>query len=175
MPGTDTSNLAETLVRFARQLLGAPSGSDTIEAVTLGDSNDIDDLILLEDGVDVDFLFKQVVCKVDFLRDGATIDLDLHQVGLLLFERGLADLGMCEETHNGTVLLDAFEVAGNGCAAAFSVFLGVLGECLLLALVPVLVEAPLDLVAQVFGPYSSERTQTTRGLNVTNDTNSNHL
>jgi len=48
------------------------------------------------------------------------------------------------------------------------VLLGILGEGLLLALVPVLVESSLDLVAQVLSPHGGERTQTTRSLNITN-------
>jgi hypothetical protein len=55
------------------------------------------------------------------------------------------------------------------------VLLGVAGESLLLALVPVLVEAALELVAQVLGPDSSERAETTGSLNVSDDTNGNEL
>ena len=47
-------------------------------------------------------------------------------------------------------------------------FLGVLGEGLLLAAVPVLVEPALDLVAQMLGPDCGEGSKTARGLNVTN-------
>ena len=175
VPGTDTSDLAQTLVRLARQLLGAPAAGDTLETVTLGDGNDVDHLVLLEDGVDVDGLLEQVVGKVDLLSNSATVDLDLHQVGLLLLERSLADLGVGEKADDGAVLLDALELTGDGGTVVLGVLLGVLGEGLLLALVPVLVEAALDLVAQVLSPDGGERAQTTRGLDVTDDTDSNHL
>ena len=52
MPGTDTGDLAETLVSLTRELLGAPTSGDTGETVTLGDGDDVDHLVLLEDGVD---------------------------------------------------------------------------------------------------------------------------
>ena len=52
MPSTDTSNLTETLVCLARKLLGTPPVGDTLETVTLGHRNDVDDLVLLEHGAD---------------------------------------------------------------------------------------------------------------------------
>ena len=46
--------------------------------------------------------------------------------------------------------------------------LGVFGEGLLLALVPVLVKSALDLIAQVLSPNGSEGSKTTGSLDVTN-------
>jgi hypothetical protein len=175
MPGTDTSDLTETLVRLARELLGAPSGGDTVEAVTLGDGNDVNDLVLLEDGVDVDGLLEEVAAEVDLLGDGAAVDLDLHEVGLLLLEGSLADLGVGEDADDGAVLLDTLELAGDGSAAVLRVLLGVLGEGLLLGLVPVLVEAALDLVAEMLGPDGGERAETAGGFDVAHETNNDHL
>jgi hypothetical protein len=48
------------------------------------------------------------------------------------------------------------------------VLLGVFGESLLLALIPVLVESTFDLIAKMLSPNGSERSQTTRRLDVTN-------
>ena len=162
MPGTDTSNLAETLVGLARQLLGAPAGGDTVETVTLGDANDVDHLVLLEDRVDLDGLLEET------LAEG-------HQVGLLLLEGRLADLGVGEDADDGAVLLDALELAGDGGAVVLGVLLGVLGESLLLALVPVLVESALDLVAQMLGPDGGEGAQTAGSLDVTHKTDNDQL
>ena len=157
MPCTDTSDLAETLVGLTRQLLGAPTGGDTVETVTLGDANDINHLVLLEDGVDLDGLLEEAVAELYLISNGATVDLDFHKMGLLLLKRGLADLSVGEDTDDGAVLLDALELTGDGGAAALGVLLGVLGEGLLLALVPVLVEAALDLIAQMLDPEESKR------------------
>jgi len=166
MPGTDTSDLAETLVGLARKLLGAPTSSDTGVTVTLGDGDDIDHLVLLEDGVDGDRLLEEAVAELDLVGNGATVDLDLHKVGLLLLKGSLADLGMGQNTDDGAVLLDALELAGDGGAVVLGVLLGVLGESLLLGLVPVLVEATLDLVAQVLSPHGGERAEAAGSLDV---------
>lgn len=175
VPGTDTSNLTETLVCLPRQLLGTPTGGDTVEAVTLGDSNDINHLILLEDGVDADGLLEETVAERNLVGNGATVDLDLHKVGLLLLQGSLADLGVGKHTDDSAVLLDALELTGDGDATVFGVFLGVLGEGLLLALVPVLVEATLNLVTQVLGPDGGEGSQTPGSLDVAHKTNNDHL
>lgn len=172
VPGTDTSNLTQTLVSLTGKLLGAPTAGDTLETVTLGDSNNVDHLVLLEDGVDLNGLLEEVAGEVNLVGNGATVDLDLHKVGLLLLERGLADLGVGEHTDDSAVLLDALKLTGDGGTALLSVLLGVLGEGLLLALVPVLVEAALDLVTQVLSPDGGERAETTGSLNVTDDTDS---
>lgn len=166
MPGTNTGDLAETLVSLTRELLGAPTSGDTRETVTLGDGDDVDHLVLLEDRVNRDGLLEKAVAELDLVGDGAAVDLDLHKVGLLLLEGRLADLGVRKDADDGAVLLDALELAGDGRAAVLGVLLGVLGEGLLLALVPVLVEAALDLVAQVLSPDSGERAQATGSLDV---------
>lgn len=175
MPGTDTSDLSQTLVRLTRKLLGTPTSSNTVVSVTLGDGNDVNHLVLLEDGVDGDGLLEQVLSERDLVGDGAAVDLNLHQVRLLLLERGLADLGVGEDTHDGAVLLDALQLAGDAGALVLRVLLGILGKGLLLALVPVLVEAALDLVGQVLGPHGGEGSETTGSLDVTDKTNNNHL
>jgi len=166
MPGTDTGDLTETLVGLAGKLLGAPTSGDTRETVALGDGDDINHLILLEDAVDRDGLLKETLAELDLVGDGTTVDLDLHKMGLLLLERGLADLGVGEDADDGAVLLDALDLAGDGRAAVLRVLLGVLGEGLLLALVPVLVEAALELVGQMLSPDGGERAETAGSLNV---------
>jgi hypothetical protein len=127
----------------------------------------------------------------DLVRDAAAINLDLHQVRLLLFETSLADLGVGEDTDDGAVTADAFEFALNALLASslgaldrnhFSTYgrrmrgrmklhlLGVVSKGFLLAAVPVLVEPTLDLIREVRSPDSGEGAETARSLNVADDT-----
>ena len=174
MPCTDTSDLAKTLVRLARKLLGSPTVSNTLETVTFRDRDHVDDLVLLEDGADLDRLLEKTLRKLDLVRDGSTVHLDLHEVRLLLGETSLADLGVREDTDDSAVLPDALELTGDGLATVLGVLLGVAGERLLLRAVPVLVEPTLEFVRKVRSPDSGESTETARSLNIANNTDDNH-
>lgn len=174
MPGTDTSDLAETLVSLARKLLGTPTVSDTLESVTLCHGNDIDDLVLLEDGGDGYGLLEKAVRKLDLVSDSATVDLNLHEVGLLLAETSLANLGVRKNTDDSAVLADTLELAGNGLAAILGVLLGVPGEGFLLRAVPVLVEPTLELIGQVRSPDGGEGAEAAGSLDVTDNADHDH-
>ena len=132
MPGTDTSNLSETFVCFARKFLRTPSACNALEAVTLGYRDAINHLVLLKDGINWHLLFKKTMTERNLVRYTAAIDLNLHQVCFFLLQRGLADLSVAEDTDNGAVLLDAFKLAGDGGPRVFRVLLGILGKGLLL-------------------------------------------
>lgn len=75
VPRTNASNLAKTLVGLARELLGAPTVGDTLETVTLGDGDDVDVLVLLEDRRDLERLLEVRLGELDLVGDGATVDL----------------------------------------------------------------------------------------------------
>ena len=174
MPCTDTSDLAKTLVRLARKLLGSPTVSNTLETVTLRDRDHVDDLVLLEDGADLDRLLEKTLRKLDLVRDGSTVDLDLHEVRLLLGETSLADLGVREDAHDGAVLPDALELARDRLAVVLCVLLSVACEGLLLGAVPVLVEPTLDFVGKVGRPDGGKSAETAGSLDVANNTNNHH-
>lgn len=63
-----------------------------------------------------------------------TVDLDLLDVSLLLANAGLLRLGVDDQTDGGAVLLSALDLLVH---LVLLVLLGVLGEGLLLGLVPV--------------------------------------
>ena len=123
MPSTDTSDLPETLSGLSGKLGHSPTGGDTFESLTLGNTDDINVLVEVEDILDLDFLLHEPLAELNLLADGATVDLDLHDVSLLLAKVQLADLGVGNDTDVRAVLLDPGELAEE--------ILGLLGDVLL--------------------------------------------
>ena len=56
----------------------------TLEAFSLGDTDDVDHLVLGKDILDGDLLFKMLAGKSNFVSDGSAVELDFHDVSLLL-------------------------------------------------------------------------------------------
>ena len=167
VPGTDARNLAQTTVGLTREAGDTPTSDDTFETLTLRNADEINHFILLEDGVNRDSLFEEGVAEVNLGGDVATVDLDFHDVRLLLLQAlDLADLGVSDDADDVAGLLEFFEVLFDGAAR---VVLGVLGESLLLGLEPVLVEATLDFVVQVLSPDSLLAAQALRGADVADE------
>jgi len=172
MPGTDTGDLAETTMGLTGQAGDTPTGDDTVDTATFGNSDAVDHLVLLEDGVDLHLLLEKTNAEVDLGGDVTTVDLDLLNVGLLLSDADLGHLGVGDHADNVAVLFGTLDLVLH--VTVLGVLLGVLGESFLLALVPVLVETTLDLVTQVLSEHSGEGTEATRSLDVTDKTNAHH-
>lgn len=165
MPSSDTSNLSVTSVRLLLEMPDSPSVHDTLESVTLGDSNNIDNLVLSEDVIDSDLLLEEAVGEVDLISSSlSTIDLDFEDVVLLLSEVGEVVLSVGNSSHDGGVLFDSVELDFN--------FLGILGlsliarEGFLLGLNPVLVEPAEGSLVEMVGPDSSKGSESSGGLDV---------
>ena len=78
MPSSDTSDLAETSVRFTVESLDTESLDDTGITFTSGDTNDVAHLVLGENLVDEDILLKFGSDEIDFVLGGTTVNLDFH-------------------------------------------------------------------------------------------------
>lgn len=165
MPSSDTSDFSVTSVGLLLEMSGSPSVHDTLESVTLSDTDDIDNLVLSEHVVDSDLLLEETVGEVDLISGSlSTVDLDFEDVVLLLSEIGEVVLGVGNGSHDGGVLFDSVELDFN--------FLGVLGlsliarEGFLLGLNPVLVEPAEGSLVEVVGPDSGESSESSGGLDV---------
>jgi len=176
MPGSDTGDLAETSMRLTVKSRATESLDGSSHTLTAGNTDGVNDLVLLEDVTDLELLLEAAPGEVDLVNDVATVDLDLHNVSLVLTHLQLADLGGAENAHNRAVLLDTLEVTGDRVFVfrTLLVLVSVLGEGLLLGVHPVLVHSPLDGNIEVLGPDGRESAEATGSLNVTDDTNNLH-
>jgi len=120
-------------VSLSGETSDTPSFDDTFKTVTFGDTDDVDEIVFIKDGFDIDGLFEEADSEVDLLFDGSTIDLDFHEMGLFLSQLQLADLGVSQNADDGTVFLELVEVSIDGLGLVLGqIFEGVFGECLLL-------------------------------------------
>jgi len=173
MPGSDTGDLSETSMSFSGKFLGTPSAGDTFSSVTLGDSDAIGVIVGGEDGGDWDLLFKETFAEVDFGGGVATVDLKLDDMGFLLLEWDEFHLGVGDESDDLAVLFDlvqALLLAGLGFGPFFLVF----SESQFLGFSPVFVESPFSFIRNMFGPDGLEGSKASWGLDITNNTDSDH-
>jgi len=175
MPCTNTGNLSKTLVSFTRKLLGMPTGSDTFFSLSFVNTNDVDDFVLSEDGVNIDWLFEHGSGVIDLIADAATIDLDFHDVRLLASQWKKFHLGVCDDTDDFAVLLHLLEIFFDLLLTIFILPLAAsLAEGLLLGFVPVLVESSLAFFTDVLSKDGLQGTETTGSFDVSDATNYNH-
>lgn len=174
MPGSDTGDLTATSMGLALKSLNSESLHDTLSSLTSGDSDGINALVLLEDLRDLDLLLELGLGPLDLVSNGSSVDLDLHEVRLVLSESEFADLGGANDTDNRAVLDHAGDVLGNWLLGSLLISVGVLGEALLLGLRPVLVESSLDILVELLGPDGAESAESTWGWDVSDETNDLH-
>jgi hypothetical protein len=153
----------------------SPTGDNSSKTLTLGNSDNINVFVLGKDGVNSDFLLKESLCESNLGSSISTsVNLDLHDVSLLDAKVELLDLTVCNHTNNSAELADAVKFMLNILSTISSVLLGVLGESLLLTLVPVLVTTTLELLGKMLCENGSKSPQSTRGLDVSYNTNDDH-
>ena len=109
----------------------------TLESFALGDSDAIDHLVLGKDGLASDLLLEEVPGVVHLLCNSASVDLDFHDVRLLLAAAEQLLLSVANEAHHAAILLYLVQLLGDLLLAEVVLpLLGGLGERLLLGLGP---------------------------------------
>merc|ERR1719268_706613 len=79
MPSSNASNFTKTLVSLPWKLLSMPSAGDTLESVTLSDTNDINHFILSKDGSNIDLLLSKIISPFS-ARLGESLLLGLRPI-----------------------------------------------------------------------------------------------
>ena len=80
----------------------------TFEPFAFGDSNDVDHFVGVEDLLHIDGLLEVFASPVHLVRDSSTVDLYLHDVGLLLvqaLDHAQLRVGGCDNVGNDTCTL----------------------------------------------------------------------
>lgn len=173
MPGTDTGDFSETTMGLTWETGDSPTSGDTLESVSLGNSNDIEVLVLSKDGIDSDLFFEEGLGEGDLSGGISSIDLDLHNVRLLDSKVELLDLGMGNDTHDGAEFGDTTELLIN-ILGSISVLGSVLGKGLPLTLIPILITPSLILLTQMLRKDRGKIPQTRRSLHIPNHTHYHH-
>ena len=176
VPSTDTTDFTETSMGLSAKFLATESLDETTVTLTPGDTDDIDAFGVLEDLTNADFLLELRLDPVNFLSNGTSVNLDFHDVSLVLAEMELANLGGADHTNGRSVLLNALEITREVSLGSLILVLavGVLGESLLFGLHPVSVESALDIGVEILGKDSGEGAETAGSLNVANESNDLH-
>ena len=97
--GSQVSDSAAVLAVPVGQELDTPALCDTLESLSFGDSDDIDQGSLGAEVGEVDLGSEDLLCVCDPLVDGSASDPELHEVGDLLGDSGdELGLGVDEDT-----------------------------------------------------------------------------
>jgi len=170
VPRADTSNLAETSVGLSWETSHTPTTDYTLKAFAFGDTYDVNHIVLGEYSLDGHFSLEEALGPINLGGNITSVHLNLHQMGLLLAEANLADLSVSQDTDNLAVLGHACQLRLDILAILRTDALGITGVCLLLGAIPILVESTFYFIAEVSSPDSGKRAETTRSLNIANNT-----
>lgn len=173
MPSTDTSDLSKTSMGLLLQVSNSESLDNSGDSLTLGNSEDIDHLVLLEDLINLDLLLEKSVGEINLLGNSSSVNLDFDDVVLLLSEVELVHLGVGNDSDDGTVFLDSFEWDLDVLGGILGNSLLVLGEGLSLGGLPVLVESSQGVLVQLVGPDGGQGSQSSWGFDVSDDSDNN--
>jgi hypothetical protein len=174
VPSSNTSNLSETSVSLSGKSRYTPSSNHALSAVTLGSTATVEDFAFREDLTNSDLRLEQVIHIVDLLGNGTSVDLDLHDMSLLLSEvRESRHHRVADSSDHRAVLLHSLQLSGD-LLGSLLVLLGVLSEGLSLGSAPVLVESSSAIRVKVLGPHGGEGSKASGSFHVTHQTHTLH-
>lgn len=173
VPCANAGDLAVSAAGLARETGDTPAGNDALETTTACDGDGVDLASDGEDVLDGDGLLHESVCVIDLLGDILpAVDLDLHDVGLLLLQRSQRRLRVGDDTDDVCVLLEAPELLLYVLAVGSLLHVGREGS--LVCVEVVAVEATHGRLGDVCGPNRRHSAEALRGLGVSDDGGADH-
>jgi hypothetical protein len=90
-------------------MFASESLDDTLDSVSLGDSDNIEHFRVFEDAGEIEFFFEQSVGEFYFVGDGTSVNLDFHDVIFLLSLVNFLHLGGGDDSDDCAVFFDSFQ------------------------------------------------------------------
>merc|ERR1719347_1352389 len=175
MPSSNTGNLSQTLVSLPWQFLCVPPAGYALEPVTFGHSNDVNHFVLSKDSANRNFLLEVIPSKVDLISNGSAIQLNLHDMSLLLPASEDLHLSVHDHSDCSAILFHLIQILFNHLLAKIiSPLSAGLSEGFLLGLRPVLIKPSLAFLADVLSPDGLQSSKTSWSFDVSNDSNGYH-
>merc|ERR1719285_57394 len=142
--------------------------------MTLRHTNHVYAFIHIKYTGDRNLLLKVFPGPLHLVGCATSVQLDLHNMSLLLHFTQNLHLCVSNNSDDTAVLLDLTQISLNLLLAqGIGPLGGVLGESLLLASRPILVESSLTFLSNMLSPHCLEGSQSTRGVDIPHYTN-NH-
>merc|ERR1719445_318939 len=143
--------------------------------MTFGHSNDINHFVLGKNSANRNFFLEVIPSKVDLISNRSAIQLNLHDMSLLLPTPEDLHLSVHDHTDGSAILFHLIQILFNLLLAKIiSPLSAGLGEGFLLGLRPVLIEPPLAFLADVLSPDGLQSSKTSWSFDVSNDSNGYH-
>ena len=137
----------------------------TFKSLALGHADDVNHLVLVEDLTHGQGLLEVLARPVDLLRNGASVELDLHEMRLLLSLLQQLHLRVAEDSDHLAVLLHALQVFLDFAFSSLVLpLLAGLCERLLLRLMPVRPSKGMEGKVQTRGQHSSLNFRSASGV-----------
>ncbi len=76
VPRSNTSDLAKTSVGLTGKTLDTPTSGDSLVTLSLGDTDDVNHLVLLEDSCNGDLLLEPRLGELNLVLGGTSVDLE---------------------------------------------------------------------------------------------------
>ena len=172
MPRCNASGLPEAAMGFPERPHRFPSLDYTPRCHALRHSDGVNQFVLRENGADRNLVPEEILAEIDLRRNIATVELGFQDYGILRDRGRLGGLRVNDSPDDRAVLLNPVDLCIH--TAVGRIALTVSRKGLLLALVPVSVEAAAALLAEISRLCGCQDSQSCRGPHIADNANHNY-